>query len=243
MIVGYFLGVLLPCNILPQINENTITRGEFFYYTVTAIGVFATVLTVIVALFKDDLIGLFKRVKLDINLSGSNKLQEDIEDNDGTKKASKYYSTAIIENSGNIHADNCELYIDRIVHISDSKSNILLSESKPLEWAGKRDRIYIPSQGKIPLHLFELLPAQKNSTPGAEDGKVENSHVKLSLYGFSNIVVEEGVKGEWKCTYSIHSSSMQKPIKFEVTITWNGAWEDRLSEMSNNLEVVLDSNV
>ena len=239
LLVGYIIGIFLPCNILPKINEDPISRGDFFYYTVTALGVVATFLTVLVALFKEDFIRLFKKVKLKYSFLSENKLQEDIEDVDGTKKAKKYYSTVIIENIGNIHAENCELYIDRIEYSAGGNTNILLSESKPVKWSGEREHIYIPSKASTVLHLFELFPPQNSSTP---EEKEKNNHAGIKLLGYQKLEIEETGNVGWKCYYSIHSSSMTRTKRFETKIIWNGKWEHRLSEMSKILTFELEDH-
>lgn len=242
LIIGYALGILLPCNILPEINENDISRGEFFYYTVTAIGVFATFLTVIVALFKEDIIRLLKKADLKFSFINDTTFKEDIEDIKGTKKAKKYYSIAKIENSGNIHAANCELYLDRIEFIMDKNtdiSEVIVSESKPVKWNGEKDRIYIPSDANTTLHLFELYPPQESSTP--DEGSGNNTPAELCLLGHNKLKVEKG-GGEWRCYYSIHSSTMNKPRRFVTHLKWNGVWEHRYSEMSKILTIELNAH-
>lgn len=234
LIVGYFIGVFLPLNIRPEIVSKPLTSGEYYYYFITTCGVIATFLTVIVALFKDDIIQLLKRVKFKFEFMENQELHEVTENIQGTKKATKYYSVSNLVNIGNISADNCKLFIDKIIFTSDNKTNTILTESKPVYLLDSKERVYIPSQGKIPLHLFELLQPQKSSTP---DGQRNDILSKLRILGYSDINVEKG--GEWKCLYSLHSSSMQIPQCFEVKISWDGNWEHRLTEMSSNLKVEL----
>lgn len=234
LVIGYFIGVFLPFNIRPEIVDKPLTIGEYYYYTVTTFGVFATFLTVIVALFKNDIIRLFKRVRFKFDFMEGKELHEETENIQGTKKAIKYYSVSNLQNIGNISADNCKLFIDKIVYASDVRSDIILAESKPISLFNSKESVYIPSQGKIPLHLFELLQPQKSSTP---DGQRNDTPPKLKILGFSDITVEKG--GEWRCSYSFHSSSMQKPQYFEVKISWDGNWEHRLTEMNSNLKVEL----
>lgn len=234
LIVGYFIGVFLPYNIRPEIEYKPLTSGEYYYYTITTFGVIATGFTIIVALFKDDIISFFKHVKFQFDFMESKKLHEDTENVQGTKKAIKYYSVVNLNNIGNISADNCELFIDRIIFTSENRTDILLAESKPISLLERKERVYIPSQGKIPLHLFELHRPQKSSTP---EGQRNDIPSKLKILGFTDISVEKG--GEWKCTYSFHSSSMLKPQRFEVIIYWDGNWEHRLTEMNSNLKIEL----
>jgi len=235
LIIGYFIGVFLPFNIRPEIESKPLTSGEYYYYTITTFGVIATFLTIIVALFKDDIIRLFKRVKFKFDFMENKELHEATENIQGTKKAIKYYSVSNLTNIGNISADNCKLFIDKIIFVSDNKSDIILSESKPISLLDSKERVYIPSQGKIPLHLFELLQPQKSSTADGQ-GK-EEIPPRLKILGHTSINVEKG--GEWKCYYSFHSSSMQKPQRFEVKISWDGNWEYRLTEMNSNLKIEL----
>lgn len=235
LVTGYFIGVFLPFNIRPEIESKPLTSGEYYYYTITTFGVFATFLTVIVALFKDDIIRFFKRVKFKFDFMEDKELHEETESIQGTKKATKYYSVSDLTNIGNISADNCKLFIDKITFTSDNRSDIILAESKPISLFDSKERVYIPSQGKIPLHIFELLQPQKSSTADGQGKEAIPS--KLIILGHTGIYVEKG--GEWKCSYSLHSASVLKPQKFEVKISWNGNWEHRLTEMSSNLKVEL----
>lgn len=235
LVLGYFLGIFFPFNIRPEIKHQPLTSGEYYYYAITTIGVIATILTVIVALFKADIIRLLKHVKFKFEFMDDREIHETTEDVQGTKKATKYYSVSNLENIGNISADNCELYIDKIIFYSDNRSDIILAESKPFDWISSKGRVYIPSNGKMPLHLCELHKPQKSSTP---DGQGNDIPPKLKILGYSDIYVEKG--GKWECFYSLHSSSMLKPKRFKVTITWNGNWEQRLTEMVNNLNVELN---
>lgn len=235
LVIGYFIGVFMPFNIRPEVEHKPLTSGEYYYYTITTFGVIATILTVIVALFKNDIIRFFKRVKFKFDFMDDKKIHETTEEVQGTKKATKYYSVSNLENIGNISADNCELYIDKIIFNTDNRTDIVLAESKPFEWLSRKERVYIPSNGKMPLHLFELHKPQKSSTP---DGQGNDIPSKLRILGHSDIYVEKG--GTWECFYSLHSSSMLKPKRFKETITWNGNWEQRLTEMINNLTVDLN---
>ena len=236
LVIGYFVGVFLPFNIRPEIDYKPLTSGEYYYYSITTFGVIATFLTVIVALFKDDIIRFLKRVKFKFDFMEDKPLHEETENIQGTKKATKYYSVANIKNIGNISADNCELFIDKIIFTSDNRSDIILAESKPILLLERKERVYIPSQGKIPLHLFELNHPQKSSTSDGH-GK-EEIPPKLKILGYTDINATNG--GVWICSYSFHSSSMQKPQRFDVKISWDGHWEHRLSEMSSNLKVELN---
>lgn len=234
LVTGYFIGVFLPLNIRPEIIYKPLTNGEYYYYTITTFGVFATFLTVIVALFKNDIIRLFKRVKFKFDFMDDNELHEETEDIQGTRKATKYYSVSNLTNIGNISADNCELFIDRIIFTSDNRSDIILSESKLISLFERKERVYIPSQGKIPLHLFELHQPQKSSTP---EGQRNEIPPKLKILGYTDINVAKS--GVWICSYSFHTSSMLKPQRFEVKISWDGNWESRLTEMNSNLKIEL----
>ena len=235
LIIGYFIGVFLPFNFLrPEIINKPITNKELYDSVVGTMSVFVTILTVIVALFKEDIIRLLKKVKLNFEFMEGNELHEETVNIQGTKKATKYYSVSNLKNMGNISADNCELFIDKIIFISNSRSDTILAESKPISLLENKERVYIPTQGKIPLHLFELHCPQKSSTP---DGQRNSTPPKLRILGNSDIYVEKG--GEWECYYSFHSSSMLKPQCFKIKISWNGNWEERLTEMISNLKIEL----
>lgn len=230
LIIGYFVGVFIPFNLRPEIVPKPVSSGEFYYYSVTTIGVIATSLTVIIALFKEDINRLFKKVKIEFSFLRDKKLHEDVEDIKGNKKAKKYYCIYLIKNVGNISADNCELFLEKIIFIGKDKSQTILEESIPVSLAKNKEVLHLPCEGKVSLHLFDFNRPSRNSTP---EGKGNILPPRLNILGFTEILAES--EGEWVCSYSLHSSSMHKPERFELHIKWNGQWEDRLSEMSNNL--------
>ena len=232
--IGYFIGIFLPLNIRPEIEYKPLTSGEYYYYTITTFGVFATFLTVIVALFKDDLIRLIKHTKLNFSFHDNKSLWEDIIDIHGTKKAQKYFSIVTLENQGNLIAENCELFLDRIERQVEGNTEIHLSESKQINWMPNKERIYIPSEGNISFHIFEFLQPQKISTP---DGKTNTIPAKFNILGYPDIIAENG---KWIFSFTLHSSSINKPLKFIFKVDWNGKWESRLTEMEHNLKVELN---
>lgn len=49
----------------------------------------------------------------------------------------------------------------------------------------------------------------------------------------------ETKSGKWELTYCLNSIN-SKPMKFKYIIEWNGEWEERQKEMSDNLTMKLE---
>lgn len=231
LLIGYFGGRYLaigPC----MVSNEPITIGDLYSNWINAFSALGTILAVVVALFLEEIRGLFKKVDFQISLESSEAL-EDVEDFQGTKKAIKYHNSIHINNEGNINARNCELYLENASFSSNGCSTTLHVENEPIKWNKDNDSVYIPFQGSKILSIFEFLAPQKQSTP---DGQVDILPAKLKILGLANIDTKAG---KWELTYCLNSIN-SKPTKFRYIIEWNGEWEERQKEMSNNLTMNLE---
>lgn len=230
LILGHISGrffVIGSCQVLNQ----PITKGDYYANWINAFSACGTILAVVVALFLEEIRGLFKKVKFHISLESKEAL-EDVADFQGTKKAIRYHNSIHISNYGNINARNCELYLESASFSSNNVSTTLPVENAPIKWNKDNNSIYIPFQGTKILSIFEFLAPQKQSTPG---GKAVEISAKLKILGLMDV---ETKSGKWELTYCLNSIN-SKPMKFKYIIEWNGEWEERQKEMSDNLTMKL----
>lgn len=140
-------------------------------------------------------------------------------------------------NTGNINAQNCELYLENAEFFFENSSRCATSLSvgnEPISWNNANTSVYIPAQGKKVLHIFEMIAPQKQTNP---DGKIDN--IKPVEYVFLGLPSMEAKKGKWELTYCLYSTN-SKPQRFKYSVVWNETWEDRQTEMKNMLTMKLE---
>lgn len=232
-IIGYFFGVFLPFNLVViEISDAPISKGDYYGNIINGFVAIGTCLAVVVALFNNEIRSFFKKVSFNICLD-NNEIIEDVEDIKGTKKAKRYHNSIQFYNNGNINAQNCELYVESAKFILGDTSTRLTVENEPINWNLYNNNVYIPYQGKKVLQVLEIIAPKKQSTPG---GKVDTIPAKIEILGLKDI---EPKKGKWEIVYCLYSTN-SKPNKFKYVVDWNGEWEERQTEMKNNLKVNLE---
>lgn len=233
LIIGYILGMFLPLTLgVCEVSNEPISKGDYYGNVINGFVAFGTCSAVIVALFLDEIRAVFKKVTFDIRLDNEVAI-EDVENIKGTKKAKRYHNSIQFFNNGNINAQNCELYLEKALFISENSTTTLNVENAPINWNSGNGIVYVPYQGKKVLPLFEIVAPQKQSTP---DGKTDIIPATIKILGLKNI---ESKAGKWEliyCLYSINS----KPQKFKYIVEWNGNWEDRQTEMKDILKMKLE---
>lgn len=233
LIIGYFLGVLLPLGLGPcEINNTPISKGDYYGNVINGFVAFGTCSAIIVALFLDEIRSLFKKVTFVIKLNNDEAIEE-IENIKGTKKARRYHNSIQFFNNGNINAQNCELYIESATFGLDGSTTTLTVGNAPINWNSGNNIVYIPYQGKKVLQLFEIIAPQKQSTP---DGKTDIIPATLKILGLEKKETNSGI---WEIIYCLYSTN-SKPQKFKYIVEWNGKWEERQTEMKNNLKMKLE---
>lgn len=233
LILGYILGVFIPWGLGPcELSDTPISKGDYYGNIINGFVAFGTCTAVIVALFIDEIRSLFKKVDFDICLD-SNEIIEDVENIKGTKKAKRYHNSIQFFNNGNINAQNCELYVESAKFRFDDSDTRLTVKNEPINWNLDNNNVYIPYQGKKVLQVFEIIAPSKQSTP---DGKTDIIPAEIKILGLQNI---EAKAGKWEIIYCLYSTNY-KPKKFKYSVNWNGKWEERQTEMKNNLKMNLE---
>jgi hypothetical protein len=95
--------------------------------------------------------------------------------------------------------------------------------------------VYVPSQGKKILRIFEMIAPQKQSNPTGKDDNIIPA--QYSFLGFPHNV--DAKKGKWELIYCLNSTN-SKPQRFKLSIEWNGEWEGRQADMKKLLTMKLE---
>lgn len=232
--LGYLMGVFLPPWIIsrPQVDSSSIPIWEYHANVISFFGALGTIMAVVVALFLNEIRSLFKKVRYEITLV-SPEIKEKASDVNGTLCSELYYNSIQFYNNGNISAQNCELYIEDAVCDTDGVRTPLSYPNLPVKWGSDNGMMYIPNNGKRILDVFKMTAPQGQSTP---DGK---GYSKESEYIIAGLPSPQAKKGKYIITYCLYSSTA-KPVRFKLSIDWDGKWEKRQSEMKNRLKLKLD---
>ena len=221
-----------------EVSDAPISKGEYYGNWIDAFGAVSTFLAVLVALFASEIQACFRKVKFEVELSDGGVVEDLIDDGNGGKKASRYYTSIQITNNGNINALDCELYLEKAEVYADkhdeSNAKIIDTEYVAIAIGNVGGNVYIPSNGKKVLQIIEVLSPEKQSTP---DGGKAVTKPQLNIPGLKNID-KQFESGKLKLTYCLYSSNA-KPKKFDVVLLWNGTWEKRQTEMRRVLTTKL----
>lgn len=231
---GYILGwIIPPWHIIPE--NSGMSQAESYETMINLLTAIGTIAAVIVALFLNEIRSCFKAVKLDARLH-SDEFKEDVEDVKKIKRATRYYNELLIVNSGNLNALNCELYIESAKIIYRNNSIRQLHIPNDQVWGGISGKeIYIPSDGKKIIPLFELLQPEEQSTP---DGNLVSTLPRLKILGIDELTGIDGVVHIEYCIYAVNSH----PLRFQLSLDWTGKWEQRKEEMKNLLKLKIEKN-
>ena len=222
LLFGYLAGWLWsPDTVLYDINNDPVSRGEHIRIIVAITSSFFTLLTVIVALFKDEILGNFKSVEI-----SAEPLCETIEEfltesyGDEDPSVSKYYNQVIFQNSGNVNALDCELLVKRISFKGKNDlipHNINVSKQKVL--LGGQDKTYIPKNGgRREAVLIEI---------SASEDPTGNKKTQLTIA--ENQVPAKA--GTWTVEYCLNMSNAT--LKYYIfEIEWSdGCWHEGKNRM------------
>lgn len=191
LIIGYFIGVHLSYDFIPVVkNEVPMSKADYYQLIIGFFEAIGTCAAVIVALFLNEIRAWFKKVTFEIKLDNDDAVEE-IVDIKGVKKAIKYHNHIQFHNKGNINAQNCELFLENAQFFLENNSRCSTSlslGSEPISWNNTNTSVYIPSQGKKVLHIFEMTAPQKQTNP---DGKIDN--IKPAEYVFLGLPSMEAI--------------------------------------------------
>lgn len=242
VIAGYLIGQFLPWDLLhPNISDSTITMNDYYTRLISIVGALATLFATFVALFKEDIKKLYEYASLVTKFKDQNILSEvlDIEtttSNAQNISAKKYEVIIVVNNCGKLAARGCQVYLESISfkHSSFPAPKDMPITGKPLQWIGKNETsVIIPSKAKGFINLFEIL-SPKSEIMTEEKSQLADGNAQIKISG-SDLFLED-FNGTYKCAFMIYSEN-STPVEFELEITWNGSWRQRLSEMKDCITI------
>lgn len=221
--VGYFFGCLWPFkSIMYPLSDNPVDKGQNLENFISIFVALFTLFAVIVALFKDEIVGNFKSVDVDIDVL-SDTVEEYLNESQGNSDptVSKFFNQMVFKNKGNVNALDCELLLEKISFKSQTDllpRPINITKSKVL--IGGQDRTYIPKNGgHREADLIEIMATED------PDG-----NKKTQLLIADNPVPSKA--GTWtvECCLNMSNASI-KHCQFEIV--WDGNWH----EHKNNMQI------
>jgi hypothetical protein len=242
LIVGYLIGQIIPWDWLhPTISDTTITMNDYYTRLISVVGALATLFATFVALFKEDIKKLYEYASLEVMFKDQNILSEvlDIETTTSSTQnisAKKYEVIILINNSGKLAARGCQVYLESISfkHSTFPAPKDMPITGKPLQWIGKAETsVIIPSKAKGFINLFEIL-SPKSEIVTEERSQQADGKAQIAISG-SDLFLED-FNGTYKCVFMIYSENTS-PVEFELVITWNGNWRQRLTEMKDCITI------
>jgi hypothetical protein len=227
-IIGYIVGWLWPIHsVMYQLSEEPVDKGVNLSNLIAIFAAFFTLMAVVVALFKDEIVGNFKSVDVTEDLLSSS-VEEYLNENQGGGDPTvvKYYNQIFFKNRGNVNALDCELTVESI----DFKSRTDL-HYKPVSVAKRKvllgglERTYIPKDGgKRETDLLEIMVSEE------PDG-----NKKTQLLIANNPVAAKA--GTWIVEYCINmSNAAVRHCKFEIS--WDGVWHDHKNNMQIEIKKI-----
>ena len=235
-IIFYVLGNIVPYKIfIPSIDwSKNISSGEYYYYFITTLGTIATAAAVFVALFGEKIKQYISYPKFKIKLHSDDILAER-----SCQKSSKYYNYLEVHNKGNVCAQKCELFLEKIASKIDEemKPCIHFEGCEQAYWDcdKKQKRVIIPNSGYRIHQLFSIGPNQDVSAPNGE-GTLSN--ILLNISGKDIAYPSQSNHTIYTIDYLLSSVSC-KPYRFTVEVRWDGKWEDLKDDMSQHIKTTI----
>ena len=225
---GYVVGCFWPVgSLMYPLSESPVDKGQNLSNLIALFAAFFTLLAVIVALFKDEIVGCFKNV----DVSGEalcSTVEETFDEipRDGDPVVSKYFNQIIFKNTGNVNALDCELIIDRIQFKSRTEiypHSIQLTQ-KILQLSGQ-DKTYIPKDGGT--READLVEITSSEDPNG------NRNTQLLVAG-TPVPSRDGTWMVELCL--IMSNATRKHFQFEIV--WDGNWHDNKNHMQISVKKI-----
>lgn len=241
LFLGLIFGILLGLFALDIININA-NKDESYgvlevvYYLVTPIGVLATFLAIVVALWGNEFKNYLFRERC---ISKVNKFAEILKDEDDpTPEASRYECHLEVKNDcAREISECCVKLIEVMYEENESKKwkNIGPQNRIPIYWKYPElvKRNLSPDETVI-LTLLKITPDISQSKSDSSSPTSELRH--LSIVGYKGINQKYTKKGCWKLTYCV-SNSHRELERFKIVVKWTGEWKNREKEMDNELSL------
>jgi len=243
-ILAYLLGNWIPIKYLsPTIDYSSINTAEYYGIIINSLSAFVTFLAVVIALFKEDIRKIWEFSKIQVSIPTENffeilnsSIGHTTDNTNQPLEAIKYNCKIEIYNSGSISALGLEIQLESLVYTGSDypTPQVIETLGQPINWNGINEtKINLPPEGKKTLSILDLTAPEQQSSPA---GNNVNIPAKLSIANIDNN--SDFKRGKWTASFAIFSTNA-KPVRFKLEIDWNGRWQQRATEMKNNLRIDL----
>lgn len=221
ILVGYLFGCFWPImSIKYTLSDNPVDKGQNFANFIAVFGTLFTLCAVIVALFKDEIVGNFKRVDVSANVK-SDTVEEFFNEAQGDKDptVAKFYNQIVFKNEGNVNALDCELLVEKMVFKGRNDVNprsINITQNKIL--IGGQERTYIPKNGgHREANIIEIVSSANPNGNETSQLTIANNTVPVK-------------DGTWTvdCCLNMSNATIKH---YQIEIVWNGEWHDHKNNM------------
>lgn len=227
IIVGYLFGCFWPfMSIGYMLDDNPVDKGQNLANFISVFGVLFTLCAVIVALFKDEIVGNFKKVDVSANM-----LYDTVEEctnesqGDADPMVEKYYNQIIFKNEGNVNALDCELLVEKMFFKGRSEVNphkIDISNKKIQ--IGGQERTYIPKNGgHREANIIEIVSSANPNGNETSQLIIANNTVPVR-------------DGTWTvdCCLNMSNATIKH---YQIEIVWDGKWHDHKNNMQIQIKI------
>jgi hypothetical protein len=182
-------------------------------------------MTIFVALMKEDIVKLWRKVKFELEKK-TDYFEEILGEDSKTKKAKQYVINLNIINAGSINAINCFILFKKISVEHNGPTKSLPISNTEIRWKNEDFHdIITPYSNKI-FTAFVLNAGQ--TTENKDD--IGSPYIQIG----DNIFNNETCIGKIKIEYQVICDNIPPHI-ITLDITWDGSWENRLVDISGNL--------
>lgn len=210
---------------------------ELVYYTTGIIGSIATFFAVVIALFSKEIRAFIfsEHCKLSLLGKGFTENKGKTQD-DPCPVVQSYDCTLQIKNDGSKEISNIQILLKEVHFREDEKSKFKLIHklNKTLYWNvpdNTETQLLLRDVKTIPL--FKIYPEDSCQTPD----RSSYSFLRMRIIG-CKLDEKYSRRGEWKTVYQLQSNE-KILVKFECTVSWNGTWCSRLTEMVDCVDAKL----
>lgn len=245
LIIGCVTGFLIGLFVLDIFHIVPIQNAQYgvleiVYYLVAPIGVIATLLAVVVALFGSEFKNyLFREKSVSTISNGFTEILND--EDDANPQASRYECNLKVKNNCGREITDCCVSLVDIAYGETENSKlkkIALQNRIPLSWQypnGEKKNLTPGETASITL--IKITPdISQSKSDSSESTSVPR---QLSIMGYRNLNPKYSKKGYWKLTYCVGNSHRELE-KFEIIVRWSGEWKNREKEMDNEASIEMN---
>ena len=228
IVLGYLFGCFWPfMSIYYTLSENPVDKGQNLGNFISVFGVLFTLSAVIVALFKDEIVGNFKKVDVtaDVLCDTVEEFYNEVQ-GDSDPIVVKFYNQIVFKNSGNVNALDCELLVEKISYKGPTDLRLQpINILRKKIILGGQERTYIPKNGgHREADLIEIMTSED-----------PNGVKKTQLLIANNPTSAKA--GTWivECCLNMSNATIHN---YQFEIVWDGKWHDNKNNMQIQIKKI-----